>query len=64
MWGWLGSWALGISVETGYGVRRDSVVDTLGTLGSIFFVIFNFARRLVAVQFLRLKIETWEKKME
>ena len=25
MWGWLGSWVFGISVETGYGVGRDSV---------------------------------------
>ena len=26
MWGWLGSWVFGISVETGYGVGRDSVL--------------------------------------
>ena len=33
MWGWLGSWAFGISVETGYGVRRDSVLGDFFSSG-------------------------------
>ncbi len=32
----VGLMSFGISVETGYGVRRDLVLDSLGALGSNF----------------------------
>jgi hypothetical protein len=34
LWRWLGSWVFGISVETGYGVGRDSVLEDFFSGGS------------------------------